>query len=88
MVALLLGGQIMLLALWKQLFAVTLVVFALALQGKKVLRVLVDGIRRAVKRLAGAFGGLKYECHKRIHNGLMHGNRALSPIVTSIGVPE
>ena len=56
-------------------------VLALALQGKKVLRVLVDGTRRAIKRLAGACGR-KNECPKRIHYSLLRRNRGLSPIVS------
>lgn len=54
--------------------------FALALKDTKVIQVLIDGIRGAVKRLAGACGR-KNECPKHIHYGLLRRNRSLSPIV-------
>jgi hypothetical protein len=48
--------------------------FAFALKETKVLQVLIDGIRGAVKQLAGACGR-KNECPKRIHYGLLRRNR-------------
>lgn len=54
--------------------------FALALKDTETLQVLVDERRGAVKRLAGGCGR-KNECSRRIHYGLLRGNRGLSPIV-------
>jgi hypothetical protein len=67
------------LAIIAQVVTAGMKLFALALKDTNVLQVLIDGIREAVKRLAGA-GGRMNECPMRIHCAFLRGNRVLSQL--------